>query len=241
MKRRTRTTLLFTRRFILFIVTLAGAPSLSIAQAPDEGLQSDRRLRKEIFLGYHKWDELAQLSPAAAGSFDSNGFNLGAAFHWRTGEWGRSDVLAGLDFAFFSNDSSVRHIGDDVISRGLYITPSIKLMFDNGTSPVYALDFGLGYYLVDIAEVTLFDFGAYFEDQLWEDSAFGGYVGASVDFPNKKRNRLAGFSLSAKIHFFDLGKVTDEGSVAIARGTLGPDAGSLSGPVVMLQFGYYWF
>ncbi len=240
MKRRTRTTLLFTRHFILCIVTLAGTPSLSVAQAPDEELQSERRLRKEIFLGYHKWDELAELSPAAGGSFDSNGFNLGAAFHWRMGEWGRSDVLAGLDFALFSNDSNVRHIGDDLISRGLYITPSIKLMFDNGTGPVYALDFGLGYYLVDIADVSFFDFGGYSEDQLWEDSAFGGYLGASVDFPSKKSNRLAGFSMSAKIHFFDLGKVADEGPVFVAPGTLGSDAGSLSGPVVMLQFGYYW-
>ena len=217
----------------------AQSPSDTVEQAPDEGLRVDRRARSELFLGYYKWDQLAQLSSAGGGSFNANGVSLGGASHWSVAEWGRSDILAGFDFALFSNESNVRHVSEDVISRGLYITPSIKLMFDNGTGPRYSLDFGLGYYLVDIAEVISFN-GGYSEDELWEDSAFGGYVGATVDFPTKKSNWERGFFMSAKVHYFDLGKVADEGFV-FSSGTLGSDAGNLSGPVVMLQFGYHMF
>ncbi len=120
----------------LFAITifamLVGPPSLSVAQVPDEGLGGNRRARGEVFLGYQKWDGLAQLSSPDDGSFSSGGFSLGGAHHWNVGQWGHSDILAGLDFALFSNESNVHHISEDVISRGLYITPSIKLMFDNG-------------------------------------------------------------------------------------------------------------
>ncbi len=238
MKRRTRDKFLCKKHLILFIVMLVGPPSLSVAQAPDEGLGGNRRARGEVFLGYQKWDGLAQLSSPDDGSFSSGGFNLGGAHHWSVGQWGRSDILAGLDFALFTNESNVHHISEDVISRGLYITPSVKLMFDNGTGPRYSLDFGLGYYLVDIAEVVS-AYGGY-EDEVWEDSAFGGYVGVTVDFPTKKSNWKRGFFMSAKVHYFDLGKVADEGFV-FSSGTLGSDVGNLSGPVVMLQFGYHMF
>ena len=217
----------------------AQSPSDTVEQAPDEGLRVDGRARSELFLGYYKWDQLAQLSSAGGGSFNANGVSLGGASHWSVAEWGRSDILAGFDFALFSNESNVRHFSEDVISRGLYITPSIKLMFDNGTGPRYSLDFGLGYYLVDIAEVVS-AYGGY-EDEVWEDSAFGGYVGVTVDFPTKKSNWKRGFFMSAKVHYFDLGNVADEGLAPIARSTLGSNAGNLSGPVVMLQFGYHVF
>ena len=238
MKHRTRNKFLCKKHLILFIVMLVGPPSLSVAQAPDEGLGGNRRARGEVFLGYQKWDGLAQLSSPDDGSFSSGGFSLGGAHHWSVGQWGHRDILAGLDFALFSNESNLHHISEDVISRGLYITPSVKLMFDNGTGPRFALDFGLGYYLVDIAEVVSFN-GGFSEDEVWEDSAFGGYVGATVDFPTKKSNWERGFFMSAKVHYFDLGNVADEGSAFIARSTQGPDAGSLSGPMIMLQFGYH--
>jgi len=194
----------------------------------------------EGFLGFQNWDELSRLTPAGGGSFDSGGFNLGGAFHWRMRERERNDLLVGLDFALFSNESGIRHIREDLLSRGLYVTPSVKLIFDDGAGPRYALDLGVGYYLVDIAEVESY-YGGYSEDELWEDSAFGGYIGASVDFPTEASNRRRGFSISAKIHFFDLGVVSDEGFFLVSPGTLGPNAGSLSGPVIMFQFGYHWY
>lgn len=190
-------------------------------------------------MGFQSWDELAGLTPAAGGRFDSGGLNLGGAVHWRLREWGSRSLLVGLDSAMFSNESDVPHIREDLMSRGFYLTPSVKLMFDAGTGPRYAADVGLGYYVTDLAEVELFS-GGYAESQLWEDAAFGGYVGASMDFGPRDGDRRGGFSMSAKVHFFDLGEVGDEGA-AVLFGTLGSNPGSLSGPVVMLQFGYHGF
>lgn len=225
---------------LLASLWLCGAPAVVVAQSSPPQPSDPRRVRSEVFFGAQNWSELSELTPAAGGSFDSTGVNLGAAFHWRLRERERSDLLAGIDFALFPNESNVRHLSEDLLSRGLYVTPSVKLLFDDGDGPRYGLDFGFGYYLVDIAEVET-AFGGYFEDELWEASAFGGYIGASIDFPTEASNRRRGFSMSAKIHFFDLGVVSDEGFVAATRGTLGPNAGSLSGPVIMFQFGYHWY
>lgn len=243
MKHQSQQSSLCTGILVLFLATFTGFPSFSLAldlnETPKDPPKSTNgsNNRQEVFLGYHNWDDLAKLSPDAGGSFDSGGYNLGAAFHWKTGRWGNGDVLSGIDFALFTNDSNIPNSFGDLIARGLYITPSVKLVFDGAISPRYALDFGLGYYLVDIADLKIFSGGGYFERELWEASAFGGYVGASVDFPSESSNGRSGFSLSAKIHFFDLGKVSDQGGT----NTLGSDAGSLSGPVTMLQLGYFWF
>jgi len=239
MKRRARNNFLRKEYLILFIVMLVGPASVSVAQTPEEELAHDRRVRGEVFLGYHQWDALAQLSSPDNEGFSSGGVNLGAGVHWGVSEWGRSNILAGFDFALFSNESNIHHISADVTSRGLYLTPSVKLMFDNGTGPRYGFDFGLGYYLVDIAEVISAN-GGFSDDEVWEDSAFGGYAGVTVDFPTRKSNWRRGFFMSAKVHYFDLGNVADEGFV-FGPGTLGPNAGNLSGPVVMLQFGFHGF
>jgi hypothetical protein len=215
-------------------------PCVTSAQGASSEASSERNSRSEVFLGFQSWDELSQLTPSSGGSFDTIGFNLGGAFHWSIREQEGADLMAGLDFALFSNDSNIHHIREDLISRGLYITPSMKWLFDDGDGPRYALDFGLGYYLVDIAEVELYDFGGYSEDELWEDSAFGAYIGGSVDFPSERSNRGGGFSASMKVHFFNLGNVGDEGVASFFTNTLGTNAGKLTGPVIMFQFGYHW-
>lgn len=227
-------------RPLVFLIVSTVLPCVA-AQGQFSEPGGARRARMEAFLGYQHWDALSQLQPAAGGGFDSGGFNLGGAFHWRMHERNTTDLLIGLDVALFTNESNVHHIREELTSRGMYITPSMKWMFADGTGPRYSLDIGLGYYLVDIAEVELYDFGGYAEDELWEDSAFGGFIGAGIDFPTATSDRRGGFSMSAKIHFFDLGSVNDEGFRSIVSGTLGSGTGDLSGPVVMLQFGYHWY
>ena len=48
--------------------------------------------------------------------------------------------------------------------------------------------------------------------------------------------KTSGLSLGFKVHFVDFGNVYDENTFIVP--ILGDDAGSLSGPVYMLQIGY---
>jgi hypothetical protein len=202
--------------------------------ATSEPAAGDRSLRGEAFLGYHSWDELGQLTPEGSGSFDTGGFNLGVAGHWRVRDQQHGDLWLGVDFAFFSNESDIRYLGEDLLSRGMYITPSIKWLLERGEGPRYSLDLGLGFYLVDIAVLPA-------DEELWEDPAFGGYIGASLELPLGGSTRRRGLSLSAKIHMFDLGEVGDEEILFGQAPVLGSNAGSLAGPVLMFQFGYHWY
>jgi hypothetical protein len=217
------------------------SPPVAVVAQDTTASESDtaRRVRKEVFLGIHAWDDVSTLEPAAVGRFDSEGFNLGAAFHWRRWQLTNSSMLVGFDVALFSNESSIRHVRDDLIARGLYVTPSVKWVRNSASGVEVALDFGLGFYGADIAEVEIFKGGGYVESEVWEDTTLGGYIGGSVDFSDTG-DRRRGFSVSAKIHVFDLGQVNDEKSSALI-GTLGSNAGSLSGPVFTIQGSYHWY
>lgn len=207
-----------------------------IAQA-DEDIEwvTTARGRYEIALGVHSWPGIADLEPARGGSFDEIGFSLTLAGHWPVWRFDRSEILIGADLGFYSNESNVRFVTDELIARSLYVTPSVKWMF--GRKHRYSFDAGVGYYLVDMTEVA----GAYpfiVETELWEESAVGGYVGATVDFGAGDPARNRGVMLNFKTHFVDFGSVHDQNSLLPAA--LGSGAGELSGPVYMMQFGYRW-
>jgi hypothetical protein len=220
------------------IIALAGLTLVVNAAArADEDVEwvTKARGRYEIAIGVHSWPGIADLEPARAGGFEDVGFNLSAAGHWPLQRFGASELLLGIDLGLFSNESDLRFITDDVMARGGYITPSIKWMF--GHRHRYSLDAGVGYYMVDIAEIA----GEYpltIETQLWENGAVGGYAGITVDFNGGVPTNSRGVMLTFKTHFFELDAVSDEEPFFPA--TLGPDAGDLSGPVYMLQVGYRW-
>lgn len=202
-----------------------------------------RRGRFAISAGFDVWADINELHPQSSGAFDSSGLVIDFAAHWMMKRWGTKDLLFGLDVGGFSHDSDVFHIREDLISRGFYLTPSAKLQFGTSDGPRYSLDVGLGYYLVDIAELDTSVYYGYYccysysEEQLWEDSSFGGFIGTTIDFGKAARRGGGGFTMGARIHWLDLGTVRDEGRL-LAVGTLGPDAGRLRGPVYSMQFGY---
>jgi hypothetical protein len=215
----------------------------SAAHAQDVTAAESRRVRFAIAGGFDVWGGLSDLRPLTLGEFDDTGFVVDFAAHWRMRQWGTERLLLGFDLGFFSHDSDVFHVREDVTARGMYLTPSLKWQLDTQSGPRYSLDFGLGYYSVDITEVDTSSYYGYYccywyyEEQLWEDSSFGGFIGTTFDFGDAGRRRGGGFTMGAKIHWLDLGNVRDELRFR-PQDTLGPNAGRLRGPIYALQFGY---
>ena len=207
----------------------------STAALAEEEIQwvTTARGRYEIAIGVQSWPAIADLQPATGGSFDQVGVNLSVAGHWPVRRFADSELLVGADLGLFSNESDIRFTSDELIARNGYITPSVKWMF--GRRHRYSLDGGIGYYMLDIAEVAG-AYPAYIETQLWEESAVGGYIGATIDFRGGEPSRNHGVMLTFKTHFVNFDNVRDEDPFLPV--TLGPNAGDISGPVYMLQIGY---
>ena len=218
----------FAEYALLLVCSLlaVGARAQDVATEPEVGAG----IRYEVALGFNSWNSLADLEPVADGSFDEIGYVFSGAIHWPV----RSDtLLLGFDAGLFPSESSIRHVRDELIARGLYLVPSLK--WRPAATKRLSLDAGIGYYLVDIAEVVS-DYAFYVETEFWQSSALGGFIGGTWNFGSATQSR--GLMVAIKTHFFDLGSVNDEDSFLPTR--LGPDAGKLSGPVYQLQLGYRW-
>lgn len=209
-----------------------------ISHGAEEGVTvwvTSSQPRWEVAIGAHNWPGLADLNVAREGSFDAIGFNLSLAGHMPVRRLGRGQLYAGIDLGLMSNESDIRFRSDTLVARNGYITPSVKWMF--GHQHRYSLDAGIGYYLQDVAEVAS-GYGTYWETQLWEDGAVGGYVGGTLDFGSSEPGKTHGISVNLKVHFVEFGRVSDEDIVFPV--TLGQDAGRLSGPIYAFQIGYQW-
>ena len=207
-----------------------------ISQAADDEVTvwvSKPGPRWEVALGVQSWPSLADIDAFEDGSFDNVGFNIGMAVHFPWKRVGRSELLAGVDLGFLSNESDIGFTSDTLVARNMYLTPSVKWMFGRR----YSLDAGLGYYYLDMAEIAG-EYPDYWETRLWDDGGLGGYVGATFDFPNPDPTKGHGVTVNLKIHFVDYGRVSDE--LLVFPVTLGPDAGDLSGPIFAMQLGYRW-
>lgn len=219
-------------------ILIAGAmvAASDVARAGDDiEWVTTSRGRYEIAIGAHSWPGITELQPARRGEFDDVGFNLSMAGHWPLHRFDHSELLVGVDLGLLSNDSNVRFVTEELYSRAGYLTPSVKWMF--GQNHRYSIDAGIGYYLMDIVELA----GSYpesVETELWEETAVGGYVGATIDIGGGDPGRNRGVMFSFKTHFADFGTVRDE-NPGLPR-TLGDDAGDLSGPIYMFQIGYRW-
>jgi hypothetical protein len=188
--------------------------------------------RYEVWMGLSAWPGISELRPLAAGSFDEIGFGLGAAVHKTVKRFEHSDIMAGIDGYIIGNASNVSGIIDDLIARDLYLGASLKWAL--GRSRALQLDAGLGYHLLDMAQVSTRYFG--FEHQAWESNRLGTFVGATWDVWAGRENRTSGLSLAFKAHFVEFGTVRDED--VFLDPVLGPNAGKLDGPIYLLQVGF---
>jgi hypothetical protein len=191
------------------------------AQAGDPG----PAWRASVALGYAYWSDLGDLDPFVGGSFDDGGWNIDLALHRRVGRLGPTEVLIGADAGFFSHGSDIRGFDEDLQSRGLYLTPSVRFAFGDPLSRRFYLEAGVGLYSVDFVEFLDCDNGFCSEElEIFEESTFGGYIGLSSEVPL----RIGGaFTTGVRVHFADYGDVDE----------LGPGAGSLSGPMFIFHVG----
>ena len=157
------------------IITLALACAFLVS-GPVYAQKGDGR-RVELWLGIYQWAALSDLSPTAGGSFDDVGFAFGGGIHWPVKQFTNSTLLIGVDGGLMSTSSSIPGIADEPISRQLYIAPSRRWHFGDGGQ--YSLDAGVGFHLLDLAEVgTGYGIGG-LEIEHWEETAAVPYVGAS--------------------------------------------------------------
>lgn len=218
-----------TWTFVLMLAGTSGAAADPAGGRPDE----ERGARWEVWLGPIGWPALAELDPAAAGRFDDTGFALGGAFHVPIASSGGGELLAGVDLWVGGVDSSIAGLYDTLVARDFYLGPSLK--YRPAFLRTFYLDAGIGLHLVDVADVSDY-YLAGIEVRNWESSAVGAYVGATWDAGMMREGRHGGLYMSVEVHYVDLGQVYDE---ATGFGPLlGAAAGTLDGPLYLVQFGY---
>ena len=211
-----------TIRWFMLAVLLA-APVAWSDIAPPQGPSG----RAELWLMVTNWPSLEQLDPVADGRFDAVGFGLGGALYVTVREFATSDILVGIDGFIAANDSSILGVFDDVLARQFYLGAAAKWAF--GEERGLSLDAGIGYYLVDMAEVG--DAWSSYEREIWETDRVGAYVGATWDLPSYSLSRTGRWMLGVKAYFADFGTVNGPWPI-------GTDAGKLDGALYSLQIGY---
>ena len=211
-----------TMRYLLFAMLLVASAAWSETAPP-----SERGGRAELWLLVSGWPALEAIRPTAGGRFDAAGFGFGGALYVKLREFSNSELLAGIDGFIAANDSNVGGVFDDVLARQLYLGGSLKWAL--GEERIFTLDTGIGYHLVDLAEVG--DYYSGLEREVWEASRASGYIGVSWDLPGYSLGSAGRWMLGMKVHFADCGTVHGPGPI-------GPDAGRLDGPLYTMQVGY---
>jgi len=191
--------------------------------------------RYELMIGLQSWPGLVEIEPLDGGSFDEVGFNFSAAAHYAVRTFEDSELLLGVDLGFMSNESSIALSFEDIMSRAMYVGPSMKWVF--GRQHGFSLDAGIMYWIIDFAEIEA-EYPYYSERVVWEDDAVGGYVGATWDKDAGDLSKQGGLTAGFKAHFVDFGDVT--GGNPFLRRALGPAPGTLEGPIYEMQIGYRW-
>lgn len=208
-------------RHLVVVALLSAAPiAWSETGAPRSG-------RAEVWLSVMSWPSLGDVHPAAGGRFDNVGLGLGGALYVTLKQFENSELLWGIDGFIGATDSNIEGVFDSVVTRQLYLGGALKWIPDGRRN--LSLDAGLGYHLVDMAEVG--DYYSGIEREVWESSRASAYVGATMDFTGREGRTGGRWMLGLKVYFADFG-------VVAGPGPLGPDAGRLQGPLYSVQLGY---
>ena len=221
-------------RTSLVALLLAVLVTPTLAQEAKEAEQEPLGSRWAVYLEMPIWPSLTDLQPASGGSFDSLGFGLGVSWHASVAQFTHGELLLGIDGMIVATDSSINAQYDQLLARQFYLGGSVKWAF--GDARNFALDAGIGYHQVDMADVS-YSGWASFENEHWSSEAPSGFVGATWDVGAGRPYKSGGLSIGLRVHFVDFGRVTDTDRFGVFP-TLGPDAGNLEGPLYILKVGY---
>lgn len=180
------------------------------------------------------WPSLTDLQPQTGGSFDSLGFGLEGSFHLPVAQLANSELLLGVDLMFGGTDSGINATYEQLIGRQFYLGGSVKWAF--GEARNVALDAGIGYHEVDMADVS-YNWWTTYENEHWGGEEASWFVGATWDVGAGRPGKSGGLSIGFRVHFVDFGTVSDADRLGVFP-VLGPDAGTLEGPLYMLKVGY---
>lgn len=218
-----------TRVLPAIFVAMLAAPAFA-QQAPEQAPGSRWAASLDLLV----WPSLTDLQPQSGGSFDSLGFGLEASWHTPVAQFDNSELLLGIDGLFGATDSGINATYEQLISRQFYFGGSVKWAF--GDARNVALDAGIGYHQIDMADVS-YSWWATYDNEHWGGEAASWFVGATWDVGAGRPGKSSGLSLGFRVHFVDFGTVSDTDRIGIFP-ALGPDAGVLEGPLYMIKIGY---
>jgi hypothetical protein len=187
------------------------------------------------------WQNLGELEHTLSGpgsgpfgDFKEWGYNIEIAYHRLITQWLGNDIQLGMDFGLFFNENErdfqlpIPPGGEtleiDLNSRGLYLTPSVRMLIGKYGSTRLFLGAGVGFYMVDFVEQLPGGDEVY---EFAEKEAIGGYLSAGVGFPLSSPPDKLILRFEAKVHFVNFGDL----------GAFAPGAGDLKGPIYMFQTG----
>ena len=207
--------------WLIVCLLLAGGPALSQDVSPG-GVESESpRWSSTASIGVNSWGSLQDLNAESGQGFDSVGWSLDFGGHRYVARWGSADVLLGADFGLFGTEGDVPGSIEDYTQRGLYLTPSGRLRFGQQGSRHIDLEFGMGWYQIDIVELNCSSGTICSElDEPFNSDRFGGYLGVSGGLGRW-------FVVGLRAHMVDFGEATG----------LGIDPVTLDGPVFTLTVG----
>ncbi len=177
-------------------------------------------------IGAMSWSDLGDVQSTIGGDFDNYGFALDMSLHRRV-EVGDATLLIGGDLGFFSTESDIPGIFEDLVQRGVYVTPSMRLRFGDSNRSYLDLEAGAGWYNTDFAEIDCDNYGTILGGPVcteindpFDSNAFGGYVGVRTGFSKW-------LTVGLRAHFADFGQVSGLPTIS----------GELEGPVYALMIG----
>lgn len=180
------------------------------------------------------WPSLTDLQPRSGGSFDSLGFGLEVSWHTPVAQFENSELMFGIDGMFGATDSGINATYDQLIARQFYLGGSVRWVF--GDARNVALDAGIGYHQVDMADVS-YTWWTSIENEHWSGEEASWFVGATWDVGAGRPGKSSGLSIGFRAHFVDFGAVSDADRLGIFP-ALGPNAGTLEGPLYFIKIGY---